>query len=187
MLLILLIAVILATLLYPYANVAVCRLKFISQLRERLRNAGGRMRVLRTFAALSSNRADKYDILVEKNDVIYAIKLWSAAHRNVMLRIYSDGRVGEERMAVSPITPHGKPKNKSVRYMARPVPVTAENFKIPSGKTLVKVVMMYPSYKEIYAENGEGINILKSGDMFFDKVICTPYSFIRLISGEKTV
>ncbi len=178
----LLIAVITVILLYPYISVAICRYKAISNLRSKLRRVGGRMRVLRRFAFASANRSAKYDLLVEKDNVFYAIKFWSCTHRNTILRISADGRVCEERTASAPITPTGPIKERAIRYRAKYVPKTEYNFKNSSGKKIINVILVYPSYKSIILDRGEEERELHSGDLFFDKVILTPLAFGRILS-----
>lgn len=179
----LIVAVITAVLLYPYISTAFFRYRAISHLRVKLRRVGGRMRVLRRVSCMSANRSSKYDLLVEKNNILYAVKFWSAAHKNVDLRIYSDGRVGEERTLREPITPKGDTKYRTVRYSARYVKKTEYNFKNPNEKKIVNVVLVYPSYKKIILEKNGEEHILNSGDMFFDKIILTPFSFEKILSN----
>jgi hypothetical protein len=178
----LLIAAIAAVVLYPYISVAICRYKAIANLRSKLRRVGGRMRVLRRFAFASANRSVKYDLLVEKDSVIYAVKFWSCSHRNTDLRIYSDGRVAEERTFTAPITPRGPVKARSVGYRAKYVPKTEYNFKNSNGKKIINVILVYPSYKNIILDKEGEEQVLHSGDLFFDKVILTPLSFGRILS-----
>ena len=180
----LLIALIAVILLYPYISVAVCRYRAISNLRSKLRRVGGRMRVLRGFAFASSNRSAKYDILVEKDNVFYAVKFWSCAHRNNSLRIFSDGRVCEERMASAPITPRGPLKERAVRYRAKYVPKTEYNFKNLNGKKIINVILVYPSYKNIILDREGEERLLRSGDLFFDKIILTPLAFGKILSQK---
>ncbi len=178
----LIIAIIATIVLYPYLSVAVCRYKAISNLRSKLRRVGGRMRVLRRFAFASSNRSAKYDLLVEKDSVLYAVKFWSCSHRNTELRIYSDGRVAEERSLPSPITPKGPVKARTVSYRAKYVPKTEYNFKNSNGKKIINVILVYPSYKNIILDKDGEKRILHSGDLFFDKVILTPLAFGKILS-----
>lgn len=181
----LLIAVMIAVVIYPYIAVAIYRYKAIAQLRVKLRHIGGRMRVLRTFACLCANRSSKYDLLVEKNDILYAVKFWSCAHKNTDLRIYPDGRVGEERTHKEPMTPKGRAgdKNKTARYSARQVNKTVYNFKIPNGKKIINVLLVYPSYRNVKLERNGEEKIMQSGDVFFDKIMLTPYAFFKMLSG----
>lgn len=181
----LLIAVIAAVLLYPYISVAVCRYRAIADLRSKLRRVGGRMRVLRRFAFVSSNRSAKYDLLVEKEGVLYAVKFWSCSRRNTVLRIYSDGRVAEERSFTAPITPKGDIRSRTVSYSARYVPKTEYNFKNPKCKKIINVILVYPSYKNIILDNAGDERVLHSGDVFFDKVILTPLAFGKILSSEQ--
>lgn len=180
----LLVAIIAAVVLYPYISVAVCRYRAIVNLRSKLRRVGGRMRVLRRFAFMSPNRASKYDLLVEKDSVLYAIKFWSCVHKNASLRICSDGRVCEERVSSAPITPRGPRKERAVSYRARYVPKTEYNFKNPNCKKIINVILVYPSYKNIILDKEGDAQILKSGDLFFDKVIMTPLAFGKILSQK---
>ncbi|MBE6549970.1 MAG: hypothetical protein E7670_06035 [Ruminococcaceae bacterium] len=180
----LLIAVIAAVVLYPYISVAVCRYRAISNLRSKLRRVGGRMRVLRRFAFASSNRSAKYDLLVEKDSILYAVKFWSCTHKNTTLRIYSDGRVCEERMLGAPITPKGERKERAISYRAKYVPKTEYNFKNLNDKKIINVILVYPSYKNIILDKGGEERVLHSGDLFFDKVILTPLAFGRILSQK---
>ena len=179
----LVVAVIAAVLLYPYIAVAFFRYRSISDMRIKIRRAGGRIRTLRRFVSISANRSSKYDLLVEKNNVFYAVKFWSASHKNVDLRIYSDGRVGEERTLQEPMTPHGESKKRLVKYSARYVKKTEYNFKNPNEKKIVNVILVYPSYRKIILEKDGQEQILNSGDLFFDKIILTPFSFVKMLSN----
>ena len=180
----LLIALIAAILLYPYVSVAVCRYRAIVALRSKMRRVGGRMRVLRRFAFASANRSAKYDILVEKDSVFYAVKFWSCTHRNTTLRIGADGRVCEERMGSAPITPKGPRKERAISYRSKYVPKTEYNFKNPSGKKIINVILVYPSYKNIILDKDGEERALHSGDLFFDKVILTPLAFGKILSQK---
>ena len=183
----LLIAVIAAVVLYPYISVAICRYKAISNLRSKLRRVGGRMRVLRRFASASANRSAKYDLLVEKDNVFYAVKFWSCTHRDTTLRISKDGRVCEERTVSAPITPKGPRKERAISYRAKYVPKTEYNFKNPSGKKIINVILVYPSYKNIILDREGEERVLHSGDLFFDKVILTPLAFGRILSQKSEI
>lgn len=180
----LLIAAIAVILLYPYILVAVCRYRAISSLRSKLRRVGGRMRVLRRFAFASANRSKKYDLLVEKDSVLYAVKFWSCTRKNTVLRIYSDGRVCEERMTSAPITPKGPRKERAIRYRPKYVPKTEYDFKNSNGKKIINVLLVYPSYKSIILDREGGERALHSGDTFFDKVILTPLAFGKILSQK---
>ena len=180
----LLIALIAAVVLYPYISVAVCRYKAISNLRSKLRRVGGRMRVLRSFAFASSNRSSKYDLLVEKDSVLYAIKFWSCTHKNTNLRIRSDGSVCEERILSAPITPKGPRKERTVSYRAKYVPKTEYNFKNLNDKKIINVILVYPSYKNIILDREGEESVLHSGDLFFDKIILTPLAFGKILSQK---
>ena len=181
----LLIAVIIAVIIYPYIAVAIYRYKAIAQLRVKLRQIGGRMRVLRTIAFISANRSSKYDLLVEKNEKLYAVKLWSCAHKNSDLRIYSDGRVGEERTHKAPMIPKERvgDRSKTARYSARQVNKTLYNFKTPNSKKIINVLLVYPSYRNVILERNGEEKMLQSGDVFFDKIMLTPYAFLKMLSG----
>ena len=184
MLIFLLVAVIIAVLLYPYIAVAIYRYIAISRMRMSLRRIGGRIRTLRALCIFSANRASKYDLLVEKDCVLYAIKLWSCAHKNADIRIYSDGRVGEERVCKAPLSPkrNSVDEEKVTKYYARAVNKTEYNIKIPKGKKIVNVMMLYPSYRKVILECNGKERCLQSGDVFFDKIIFTPFSFYKMIS-----
>ena len=181
------IAAILAVLIYPYAYTAFCRRRVISQLRHKLKGIGGKFKQLRKFALFSSNRAPKYDLLIEKNGIMYAVKLWSAVHKNTDLRIYSNGLVGEERTYHAPLEPNKKSAKKSARYSARYVVKTEYNFKVAQNKKIVNVLLTYPAYRAIYFEKDGEVKALQAGDAFFDKIILTPFAFMKLLSEGKAI
>ena len=112
---------------------------------------------------------------------------WSCVYKNTDLRIYSDGRVGEERTHRAPLSP--KPqlekKNRVARYHASLLTKTDYNFKIPKGKKIVNVLMLYPSYRKVILERNGEERILNSGDVFFDKIILTPFAFCKMLSESE--
>ncbi len=179
----LIIAIIAAVILYPYIAVAIYRYKAIAHLRLRSRHIGGRMRVLRKLAFFAGNRSSKYDLLVEKDGTLYAVKFWSCAHKNTDLRIYSDGRVGEERTHKEPMDPKGRAgEDRIVKYRARYVNKTEYNFKIPKGKRIINILLLYPSYRNVILEHNGEEQILHSGDVLFDKIILTPFAFGKMLA-----
>ena len=170
--------------LLPRFLASLDRHRAIKGLRVKLRHLGGRMRTLRRFPSFSSNRASKYDLLVEKDGVLYAVKLWSCARRNTDLRIFADGRVCEERSEQAPLTPYGSVKQRTRRYPRAYVRKTERNFRLPPKRELVCVLLVYPSYRRIIIEkNGEALE-LKSGDMLFDKILLSPTAFLRMLSEK---
>ena len=82
------------------------------------------------------------------------------------------------------MTPKGRvgDKNKSARYSARQVNKTVYNFKTPNGKKIINILLIYPSYRNVILERNGEEKIMQSGDVFFDKIMLTPYAFLKMLS-----
>lgn len=171
-------------LLYPYVSAALCRRKSVERLRDTVRRAGGRLRPLHRFVALSRNRAKHYDLLIEQGDTLYAVKLWSAKRRGVDLLISSDGLVAEERADRDPLSPSPKTRERVIRSAFRPVPKTVTRFAVPEGKRVVRILLIYPSYRSVRGYHHMQWVELGSGDRVFDKLLYSPSAFETLLLSQ---
>ncbi len=161
-------------LLYPYVSIILSRKKMIKHLHGVVRRAGGRMRRLHRFAVLSHNRSPRYDLLIVKGDMLYAVKLWSAKRRGVDLLISSDGTVAEQREDRDPLTPKGRTRERVIRSAFYTVPKTRINFPVAEGKRVVHILLTYPSYRSVMGYRHMQWVELKSGDHVFDKILYSP-------------
>ena len=164
-------------LLYPYVSVILSRKKAIKHLRGVVRRAGGRMRRLHRFVSLTRNLSPRYDLLIAKGDMLYAVKLWSAKRRGVDLLISSDGTVAEQREDRDPLTPKRKVQERVLRSAFYTVPKTRENFTVATGKRVVHILLVYPSYRKVMGYRHMQWVELQSGDRVFDKVLYSPSAF----------
>lgn len=179
------VCLLLATLLiYPYASVVLCRRAALKRIGDTVRRSGGRMRRLRRTALFSRNRASWYDLWIEKGEIVYAVKLWSARRRQVDLLISSDGLVAEEHVTREPLTPKRNVKERVLRSRFRPVPKTKLSLPVPKGKTLCKILLIYPSYQSVRGYHHMQWVEIQSGARIFDKLFYSPSAFEKLLAEE---
>ena len=187
-----------ALLLYPYAATVILRRRALKDLRKTVRRAGGRMRYLKKAVCLSRNRSRNYDLLIEKNGVWYAVKLWSALHRHTDLCIAGEGSIYEEREIFVPMKTGKRQQKRMMRRRLRQIPKTKYNFRLPKEKSVSRVLLVYPSYRSIRCMTQDGWREIGSGDILFDKTVYSPSayracllgdahaSFSKKVSGEET-
>lgn len=181
MLLLFVIVLILTVLFYPYLSVVLCRRRALAHLRKTVRRTGSKMRYLRMFPTLSFNRSAKYDLLVEQDNVQYAVKLWSCVYRGSILSVGEKRLVEESRETKIPMTPKAQKKERVLRHRPRVVPVPKRNFQLPKGHEIRSVLLVYPSYGEIRCRRSGGWEKLHSGDTIWDMKMYSPSAFEKLL------
>ena len=182
--LLLVILLLLAIFLYPTCLVAYERKRAVAHIEKTLQKTGGKLTVLKKSYVLSSNRAAEYDLLIETEDTQYAVKFWSAKRRNLDLLISSEGAVAEQRIDRDPLAPQKDVRQRVLRTHFYRVPKTGCNFTQTEGKRQVRLLLVYPSYRQILAYYRMEWTPLHSGDCTMEKIICTPSSLTAMLQKE---
>ena len=167
----------------PYLVVARKRAKMIKRLRYVARKSGFRVRRLHRFPYLAHNRAGRYDLLFENKNHAYAVKLWSSVKKNTALYVNSRGRIYERTSVPCPFEPSKRHPYELRGRIAR-VPVTANNFRVRRGKLVVGILLFYPPYREIVMFDGKDRRTIESGEMLFEKIVCTPGRFEEIMAED---
>ena len=182
---------------FPYLRSAVLRAVMLWRLRKDIRAAGYKCRRFYKNALSVRNRSPKYDMVVYNDDVLYAVKLWSAYFLSSELSLGRNGRVREQRTVREVFkVKEEQERGRLIKGLSLSVPKTRLPKKYTVGRRVEHVLLIYPSYKRIFYTDGEGgrITVLTAGDILFDKTICSPSSFLSEIiaaaastTAEKTV
>ena len=182
MLVIVVLLLLLAALIYPYASVFFARLRMLRQLLVVARTNGYRVDGSLPGMLMARNRSDRYELLLVREDAVIAVKLWSATHRSDSLVLTDHGRVVLCRSGRTPIET-GKSRS-SLRRTSHPhaVPRTRLPKSYAERHDVVRVLLVYPSYREIVLM-GKDRRLLRSGDAIFDKQLHSPSSLKQLICG----
>jgi len=184
MLVILVLLLLLAALLYPYASVFFARLRMLRKLIAEAKANGFRAEGSFLGMLTARNRSDRYELLLVREDRLIAVKLWAAYRRSDSLLLTDRGRVVLYRSGRTPMAT-GKGRD-GIRQGSkeRAVPRTRLPKAVAERKDILRVLLVYPSYREIVLWDGEKRQRLNSQDTVFDKQLHTPSSFRRLLSEK---
>ncbi len=179
------IAVILAiaALVYPYVAVAFCRYRMLRRFEKIASKVGFRLHHLHKGVIFSPNSGEKYDILIEAGDKVYALKLWSAVRKNTTLRILGDKVIAEERTNRVPMEPDRRKKKQHVEKRKKkfPAPQLPPKYRKREKRTILSVLLIYPSYSKVIAENREQPTELHSGDRIGSHILLSPSALEKIL------
>ena len=182
MLIVLVILLLIAALSYPYLSAAIAKYRMLRRLARVSRSLGFRFRH-RGSLSLSRNRGRRYDLLIETERRIYAVKLWSAYRNGSVLLLGERGRVREQRRIHEPLAVRRK-KPQYHRSLALAVPRTRLMLRKTEKRPVTRILLVYPSYREILVKKRDQILRLSSGDPIFDKLLYSPSAFEKLLRQE---
>ena len=182
MLIFLAILLLAAALCYPYLSAAISKYRMLRRLAGISRSLGFRFRH-KGMACLSRNRGRQYDLLIENERRIYAVKLWSSYRNGTTLLLGKQGRVREQRRVVEPLSV-GRKKPYEHRSFALAVPRTRLTLRKNEKRSVTRILLVYPSYREILAKKEGRVTRLSSGDPIFDKLLYTPSALEQLLCRE---
>lgn len=170
-----------AVLLFPYVSTVWHRRKMLSRLEAIAKRSGFRLRRLHRMTVFSRNSGERCDFLVENRQYVFAVKLRSAVRRNVTLRIASGGLATEEITGRVPLWTDRKRRTHTTRRKAGSVQLPALPLKYAGKRAIVPVLLVYPSYREVLAEQaGEWVS-LHSGDVIGEQTLYSPSAFEKRI------
>ncbi len=175
----LIILLIAAVLLFPYGWVVLHRHRMLNRLRKRAEALGYAWKPLRRDILFSRNLSSKYDLCVEGEAQVYAVKLWACYRRGTTLTIDGEGYIANRRRQRHPIEPNEGNGDGSVwRYTRRRrVPRTVLKSNEATEKKTVFVLLNYPTYDGIvFRGRGQEQPVL-NGSVLFGKVFYTPSAF----------
>lgn len=181
MLFVLAVLLIAAVLLFPYVSTVWHRGKMLRHLETVARRGGFRLRRIHRFTVLSRNSGGRCDFLVENRECVFAVKLRSAVRRNVTLRIGSEGLATEEITGRVPLWTDRKNRTHTTRRRAGNVHLPALPVKYAGKRIIVPVLLVYPSYREVLAEQGGEWSSVHSGDMVGEQTLYSPSAFEKRI------
>lgn len=183
MLVCILLALVLMALIFPYVINAWLTYRMLRRLESVCRETGMRMRRLHRATWLVRNRSDRYDLLLEDNGRLLAIKLWSAGYTGNSLVITKQGQV--YRLMRSALPMDIRRENRQLRAKSRAVSVPRTKLILPKGESraVTRILLQYPAYREVLAETDNGWERLSSGGAVFDKLLYSP-SALELLLRE---
>ena len=166
--------------LYPAVVRALARRRSLTRLCREIRRAGGKIRRLRRFPALARNCAKSSEFLVRCGDQQYDIKVWSPWHRDAELWIGADGRIFETQRVGAPLSPRQKQSPRTIRGRRYAVPSVTMRTRVPTQR----ILLITPSYRRILRREGRGVREIATGELIFDKILCTPASFLSMLETK---
>lgn len=177
------ILVIAAAILYPYVWGMVLKARMLRDLREAVRGAGFKYRRLYKNIFLVKNRSSRYDVIVYNDETLYAVKLWSAYFVDSTLVLSKKGRFFEQRETrrVFNLEENGK---KYIKGRSHSMPKTRLAKKYTVGRKLERILLIYPSYKDIVFFDGKTKTHIKTKDELFGKTVYSPFAFKNTLREE---
>ena len=170
--------------LFPYAARVIARRRMLTRFCRDIRRAGGKVRRLCRFPALSRNRAARPELLIRAGDTQYAVKLWSPWHREAELRVVGNDKAYESRAVGAPLTPNGARPARTLRSRPYTVQPTKLRLRTPSTIKQVRVLLVFPSYRRILRRESGGWRAITVGDAIFDKLLYTPSDLLVAIRHQ---
>lgn len=185
MLVIIILLVLIFALTYPYTSAVVLKLRMLSRLVAEAKAAGFRVRRRSRWIALGKNGSSRCDLIVSGSQRIYAVKLWSAYHKGrVLIADEEQGLAWERSIIKTPL--YVDPKRTACRRdgKAFAVPEMLLPAKLSKDMRLVRVMLVYPSYREVRKKIGEKEYRVYSKDTVFGRVLCSPSAFFAMMRAE---
>lgn len=173
---------------YPYITAAILRAIMIRRLTSDLRAEGFKYRRSFRSALLTRNLSRRYDMIIYDEKRLYAVKLWSSYFAYNHLVVTKKGRLKEERRTRPVFCMNGRDTVYAAGRLYR-VPKIRLHKKYAKGREVESVLLIYPSYESIRAENNGGFVSLRTGDELFGKTIYSPSAFAARLKAvrESTV
>lgn len=183
MLFVILVLLVAVGLVSPYIAVVLKRRQMLRRLVVITKQNGYRIKPLHKFVCFSSNRAGRYDLLIQNKTHAYPVKLWSTAKRSSTLVIKKNGSVYETYGVVDPLMTDNA-RRHTVKGRELSVRPTEENFKVRSTKAVTPILLYYPCNKSAIADLGNSRRKIEFGDRIFKKVLCSPTMLEQMLANE---
>ncbi len=186
MLVIIVLFLLVAALSYPYASVLFARFRMLRHLFVVAKKNGYRADGSFWGMLTARNRCDRYELLLVREDRLVAVKLWAAYRRSDSLLVTERGRAVICRSGRTPMDTGGGKRKSGLRRFTRPksVPRTRLPKKYAERSDIVRILLVYPSYREIVRLSKTDRRTIVSGDMIFDKQLHSPSSLESFLSCE---
>lgn len=184
MLALLVIVLLIFALGYPYLSAMLSRHRMMKRLKKTCRDCGFRFRPLRRVTLLIRNRGNRYDFLIENKTQVLAVKLWSAYRQGSVLVVTDRGRVFERRYAPILMDVRRNAKVSKMEGRRQAVRRTQLPISTKDPRPQTKLLLVYPSYREVLRQVGEQEHPLSSGDVIFDKRLVSPSALERLLREQ---
>ncbi|MBR2353051.1 MAG: hypothetical protein IKA76_00925 [Clostridia bacterium] len=183
----LLIPLIAGILLFPYGWMLFHRHRMIKRLKITGKRLGFSWIPLRGGVLLSSNRSKQFDFALENENTVYWVKLWACYLRGTTLMIREDGRISVRHQSPKPLwkTDEDREKREAVDGKWKPVPKTVSPKIDVEGKTVIPVLLNYPTYDTVVRNHGGKMIPIRNGDTLFGKVFFTPSALEREMSQKQ--
>lgn len=185
MLLLFVVLFLIAVLLFPYWWAAILKFDMLRRLTRTARSSGYRVRKRNPLIAFSRNRSSSYDLLIDKEGKIYAVKLWSAYYRRRTLLIRETGKLSERWESYPPLRVRKKEKPRVMESRSRPAPRAKLPAVLKKKEGVERLLLIYPSYSEIRILRDGKETRLFGGDMILGKRIMSPTAFSALLTEEE--
>jgi len=178
---ILVLLILIAAVLYPHIKIAYARLLLLKRLEKICSRKGCRLKILRRGVLFAGNENPYYDLMVETENRIVAIKIWSQAARDSVVIFFEGGSYSIKRTARNII-----PSSRPVRVMASGVkrlPKPVRNFNA-NNNSVLPILLIYPAFSEIRYVTRDGLQYeIEPGDRIFEKTL-TNYKLLEKIIME---
>ena len=163
-------------LFYPYVWGCILKAKMLKKLMEDSDKLGYKYRKFYKSIFFVHNRSQKYDFVIYNEERLYAVKLWSSYYVNTNLLVSRDGKAREFRRTrhVFSNEENGEKWLKGISYRIKP---TRLDEKYKRGREVVRVLLIYPSYKRVIYNNGTTNTRILGGEKIMDKLLFSPFSF----------
>ena len=162
--------------IYPYVCSKLLQRRAVRRLLKDASAEGYKYRKFYKNIFTVRNLSYKYDLLIYRDDKVYAVKLWGAKHILSTLVLTDGGRVFERRRAV-PVVDTSKGSAAHITERAHSVPKTRLPKKYAKNENVKEILLICPSYKNIVYEGKGGRVTLNTGDELFDKELYSPSAF----------
>ena len=180
MLFLVLMLIVIPAIFVPFIVFISKRSKMLKRICFVAKSNGYKVRYLHRFVAAARNCSNKYDILIENKSEAFAIKLWSARSTKGTLVINEGGKCYELNYVADPFGEQsGKRAVKATRTFS--VPLTLQNFKLPSDKQITYILLCYTMYRQIVIVDKDKRAAVEVGDRIFGKIFCSPAKLERLL------
>ena len=188
MLAIIILIILIFALTLPYTSALISRYKMLRVLKIEAKACGFRVRRRSRWVIFSKNTSQSCDLIVSNGQKIYAVKLHSAYYNGrALIADEERGLMWERRIIKSPL--YVDPKRSACRRdgKASTVPQMLVPAKIAKDPRLVRVMLVYPSYKEIRKKVGDKEYRVLNGDTLFGRTLYSPSAFWEILRAESTV
>lgn len=174
-----------AALTYPYISTVILRYTMLRRLRAEAKTLGFRVRRRSRWILFSQNRSPRCDLIISNSERIYAIKLWSSYYKGrALIADEANGLVWERKIIKAPLYVDAKNMSRRHDGKAEPIPEMSLPARLAKDPRLVRVLLIYPSYREVRRVVGGKEYRAVSKDTLLGRVICSPSAFFSMMRAQ---